>query len=480
MQNALRNFKFFFVPFLWVLASAASASSAADDSFSHRENWADLIQAPPTSADQQQRDRFTSFNEALVNKSFSEAEITAKQMVESVDPDANDAVPARARALQNLAIAQQVQGSHESAKQNYQAALNLIASDEDNLSPSLIIPLRGLAIIHLDTGRPDEAFATFDRAMHVSNVNYGPHSLKQLPILNTKLQIYLEQGDPASALDMLDRIYMLYTRKYPRDSEELLPALYQKAEIYGQLSMRGEAYRAWKHILAIKRERHAENDKALIEPHIRMAELSIHALRVATYRAVTTATAEKHLKKALWIAENDPNADWTVKKECLLALADYYTLFDLHARAHRNYVAAWELMSSNENYLVTRAENLESPVPLSRPKPDPYANFEYNPDREKVTPDDYLQGEIVVAFTVNDRGRTEDHRVVEADPANFSRMELRVRNAVEEFVYRPRFVDGVAADTGDQQYQVKYFYLPHDYEADIQKSHRRGGLITSK
>ena len=475
MQNAFRNSNFLFVPFLWVLASAASASSISD-----RDNWADLVQAPPTNADQQQRDRFTSFNEALVNKSFSEAEITAKQMVESVDPEANDAVLARARALQNLAIAQQVQGSNESAIQNYQAALNLIASEEDNLSPALILPLRGLATVHLDTGRTDEAFAVFDRATHVSNVNYGPHSLKQLPIIDSKMQVYLELDDPRSALDMLDRMYMLYTRKYARNSEELLPALYQKAEIYTELNMYGEAYRAWKHILAIKRERYADNDMALIEPHIRMAEQSIHALRVTLYRAVTTSTAEKHLKKALWIAENDPNADWTVRKECLLALADYYTIFDLHGRAHRNYAAAWELMSSNDSYLVARAEHLESPVPLSRPKPDPYANFEYNPDREKITPDDYLQGEIVVAFTINDHGRTEDRRVVAADPANFSQMEFRVRNAVKDFVYRPRYVDGVAADTGDQQYHIQYFYLPHDYEADIRKSHKRGGLVTAK
>jgi tetratricopeptide (TPR) repeat protein len=473
MQNAFRKSNFLCVLLLWVVASAASASSVTD-------NWSELIQAPPTTADQQQRDRFMSFNEALVNESFSEAEIAAKQMIESVDADAIDAVPARARALQNLAIAQQVQGSHESAIQNYQAALNLIASEEDNLSPSLILPLRGLAIVHLDTGRTDEAFAVFDRAVHVSNVNYGPHSLKQLPILNTKLQVYLELDDPRSALDMLDRIYMLYTRKYSRDSEELLPALYQKAELYGQLNMSREAYRAWRHILAIKRAHHDENDVELIEPNIRMAEHSIGALRVAVYRAVTTSNAEKHLKRALWIAENSPESNWEVRKDCLLALADYYTLFDLRGRAHRHYLAAWNLMSSNEVYLVARAEDLELPVPLSRPKPDPYTNFEYNPDREKITPDDYLEGELVMAFTINDHGRTEQHRVVEASPPNFYRMELRVRNAVKQFVYRPRYVDGVAADTGDQQYRLKYFYLPLDYEAEISKSHRRGGLITKK
>jgi len=473
MQNAFRKSNFLCGPLLWAVASAASASSVAD-------NWSELIQAPPTTADQQQRDRFTSFNEALVNESFSEAEITAKQMIESVDADEIDAVPARARALQNLAVAQQVQGSHESAIQNYQAALNLIAGEEDNLSPSLILPLRGLAVVHLDTGRVDEAFAVFDRAMHVSNVNYGPHSFKQLPILNTKLQIYLEQDDPGSALDVLDRIYMLYTRKYSRVSEELLPALYQKAELYGQLHMRDEAYKAWRHIREIKRKHYAKNDAALIEPNIKMAHHSVSALRDAIYRAVTTSSAEKHLKRALWIAENNPDVDWTIRKDCLLALADYYTLFDLKGRAHRYYADAWELMSSDEVYLATRAKNLESPVALTQRRPNPYSNFEYNPDREKVTRDDYLEGELVVQFTINDHGRTEDHQVVEANPPNFSRMELRVRNAVKEFIYRPRYVDGLAAATSDQHYRVKYFYLPLDYDAEIARSHKRGGLIVRK
>ena len=467
MQNAFRKSNFLCVPLLWAVASAASASSVTD-------NWPELIQAPPTTADQQQRDRFTSFNEALVNESFSEAEIAAKQMIESVDADAIDAVPARARALQNLAIAQQVQGSHESAIQNYQAALHLIAGAEDNLSPSLILPLRGLAIVHLDSGRLDEAFATFDRAMHVSNVNYGPHSLKQLPILHTKLQIYLDQDDPGSALDMLDRIYMLYTRKYPRNSEELLPAFYLKAELYGQLNMNREAYKAWRHIRDIKRISNTRNDVALVEPNIRMAEHSITALRDTIYRAVTTSKAEKHLKRALWIAENNPEGDWELRKDCLLAIADYYTLFDMKGRAHRYYAQAWELMSSEEIYLVARAENLESPVALLQRRPDPYSNFEYNPDREKVTQDDYLEGELIVQFTVNDRGRTKDRRVVEANPPNFSKMEKRVRNSVSEFVYRPRYVDGVATDTENLQYRAKYFYLPLDYEAAVAKSANRG------
>lgn len=472
MQNTVRKFRWT-TQIAIAMAMAGSGVAVVAHADSATGNWAELIQTPPTNADQQQRDRFTSFNEALANKSYSEAEITAKQMVESVNTDAIDAVPARARALQNLALVQKLQGNFASSSQNYEAVLSLIASEEDNLSPSLILPLRGLAILQMDTGDSAAASDTFDRATHVSNVNYGPHSFNQLPILNAKMQIYLGQNDPASALDVLDRIYMLHTRKYAWEAEELLPALYQKAEIYEQLNMRHEAYRTWRHVRAIKRQHYAENDVSLVEPNIRMAKLSMQSLRSTVYRTVTTSTAEKHLKRALWIAENSPDGDWQVRKDCLLALADYYTLFNLKGRAHRRYAKAWELMSSNENSLIARAEDFEAPTPLSQPRPDPNAGFEYHSDRAKAKPDDYIEGEMIMAFTVNDRGRTEDFRVVDSDPPNFSRMEYRVRNAVREFVYRPRYVNGEAAATENLQYRAKFFYLPLDYDDAVAKNDKR-------
>jgi protein TonB len=129
-------------------------------------------------------------------------------------------------------------------------------------------------------------------------------------------------------------------------------------------------------------------------------------------------------------------------------------------------------MSSNESYLASRAEDLEAPVPLARPAPDLYANFEYNPDRDKLSADDYLEGEVVLAFTVNDRGRTEDLRIVKADPENFTEMEARLRNAVKEFAYRPRLADGKAIATPDMQHRFRYFYTPTEYQASLDKAAR--------
>lgn len=417
----------------------------------------------------EERDRFGSFAEALSSESPSEAEILAKQMVESAATDEADDMR-RARALQNLAVAQQVLGEYQSAMQNYRASIAAVSSAQDNLSPDLVQPLRGLASAFVGVQQTEPAFAALDRALHVSNVNFGPHSLEQLPILKSRMQLFLGLEDAESAVDVLDRIYMLYTRKYERNSDEMLPALYLKAQISGQLGIYGEERAAWRQILRIKEKRLAEDDPELIEPNIRLASIYVRSMRRDSFRAVSASSAENHLKTALWIADNSPQATWETRKECLLSLADFYTLFDHKARARRFYAEAWELLSSDPDMHAARADSFDAPLPLSRSRPDPYAHIEIRPDSEQLDDDDYLRGEVTVRFDVNDRGRTKDPLVIAAAPENFTRMEIRAVNAVENFVYRPRFVDGRPVDTSGLEYRFRYLYLQDVYESALEKS----------
>jgi len=306
---------------------------------------AEILQSTPTTSSQDTRDRFAQMHEAISNAAYAEAEIIAKQIVEHVDPDAGNALTDRAHALHNLAIVQHHRADLESARQNYAAAVNLIARDDNNLSPGLIQPLQGLAIAHLGQGRPGEAFAALDRAQHVSNVNFGPHSFQQLPLLQAKMQIHIDSDDREAALDTLDRIVGLYTRKFSKRSVELLPALYQKTELYRRYDMGAPERIALRHILDIKRANFAETDLALVEPNIQLATNYARVMRTQELRSVVSSKAERHFKKALWIAENSPESNWQVRKDCLLALADYYTLFGAQTLAHRYYTSAWELLA---------------------------------------------------------------------------------------------------------------------------------------
>ena len=459
-------------------AAAAGAAAEADSGGKHPANfdWSEFILPPTAEAATAARSGFAAFSEALANESPLEAEVLAKQMVELASTDTRESIE-RARALQNLAVAQQLLGEYESAGQNYLASIAAVSHARDNLSPDLVAPLRGLAASFIDSQQTEKAFAALDRALHISNVDFGPHCLEQLPILRTRMRLFLDLEDRESALEVLDRMYSLYTRQYERYSEEMLPALYQRARTFNELDILGEEARAWRHILEIKERYLADDDPELIEPNIQLASIYVSSMRSNSFRSVSSSSAERHLKTALRIAETSPEANWEVRKDCLLSLADFYTVFDLKARARRFYGEAWDLLSSDDAWLAARADSFGSPVPLARPSPDRYANIEVLSDYEEYTDDDYLEGEVTVRFDVDDRGRTQDLQVVAATPEKFTRMEIRARNAVEQFIYRPRFVDGEPVNTADLEYRFRYFYLPSVYESALEKSekHNRAG-----
>ena len=373
----------------WSEETTATAEPASFD-------WSQLIQAPLPDASLEERQIFARFTESLANESWSEAEIAAKQSVEQVVDDADNASYAHARALHNLAITQQLMGNHEAAIQNYQVAIGHIVSAEHNLSTALILPLRGLAFAYSDIDRTDRAAETYDRVLHVSNVNYGPHSLEQVPILLERMNQYFDDEDVPSALSVLDRMSMLYTREYPRLSPELIPAYQMQVEVYGKLGMYADERAALRKILTITRENVDENDLSLVEPHIKLAENLVRELRKSTYRSVSTSNAEKHLRTALSIAESKDDSHWQVKADCVLALADFYTLFDMQGRAQRYYVRAWDLASSNNQYFSFRKEAFSAPVPLAQQKPDPYAEFVYVPGQDGKREEEYLEGQIMV------------------------------------------------------------------------------------
>jgi tetratricopeptide (TPR) repeat protein len=466
---------------LIVLAAFAGGPLAAAPEFFNADapldlsgnfDWSEFIQAPPPDADPDAHDDFAAFTEAMANDAYSEAGILAKQMVEAASSEGSNEL-ARARALQNLAATQQTTGEYESARQNFLAAISTVSAAKDNLSPDLVKPLRGLAATYVSSQQPEQAFATYDKALHISNVNFGPHSLGQMPILQARLQLMMELDDPGAALDVLERIDMLYTRKFERYSAEMLPGLYLQAKAYGELGVIVKERNAWRHILSIKERTLADDDPDLIEPNIRLATIYMRSMRSDAFRAVSSSSAEKHLKNALRIANSSPDATWAMRKECLLSLADFYTLFDLKARARRYYGEAWTLLSANDELLRARSDSFDAPVPLSQPKPDRYAHIEIMSDYEHIEQDDYLEGEVTVRFAVDERGRTQELAVVAATPEDFTRMEIRARNAVDGFVYRPRFVDGQPVSTGDLEYRFQYYYLPSVYESALEKSAKR-------
>lgn len=404
------------------------------------------------------------YDDALAMGLYGEAEDAAKHMIDLLLA-AGEHGQAMAHALDRLAFAQRQRELYPAALQNYRAAIELLERSESRLSASLIEPLRGMGDTYMASGRAELAVPVYEEALHLRHVNDGPHTLEQVQLLSDIAIAREQAGDAEAALDALDRIFNLYAREYANDSEEVLPALERKASLLGRLERHQEARSVYREIIGIIRERRGEYDLSLLQPYTAIAHTYFYDLDDVFFRSEPTAeTGETFLEDALQVTERNAQATWLMREQALIRLGDYYIVRDVQDKARTHYGRAWELLSSAEDRLDRRRRDLGRPVTLLRTALDPYADFGYGTADDRAEPEDYLDGYVVVSFTVNDRGRVVDVAVADADPAGFTAMEERVIHAVRDFIFRPRYVEGHPVYSPGQQYRHEYRYLEDDLE----------------
>jgi hypothetical protein len=81
--------------------------------------------------------------------------------------------------------------------------------------------------------------------------------------------------------------------------------------------------------------------------------------------------------------------------------------------------------------------------------------------------DPLLQGRVVMTYVVSTRGRAEELKMVEAQPAEFTKMQSYVQREMRRRIYRPRFAAAEAIVAPDQLLVHKFFYRQSDLDAII-------------
>jgi hypothetical protein len=450
--------------FLVLLLAAAGSGAAASGQEAQRDGEFDCpryVRLP--SADAESRRLLDDLRAAIRNGSLDEAEIMAKQAVERASATGSS-IDGRAQALQNLAAIQYLRKDLAPAIRNYRAAVDTVVAREDLLSADLVLPLQALAIAYDADEQPVEAFNTLTRALHVSNVNFGPHSLEQVPIIESIMDMHYAHGDDESGNDALDRITMIYTRQFGRESDELLPIIRRRAAEFRRQRMVFEERREWRHMLDVIRRTRGDDDLAMIEPLTGLGENFMAEMTHLVFRARPTGpTAEYYFLQAQAIADGNPHSDAMTRVRCMLKLADYYTRIDMSAQARKWYGQAWALMSHDDALLAERARLMERPNTLYAPPPVRYANFGYDLDTRDVRDSDYAEGHVVVAYDVDDRGRPRDIEIIEAEPPDFGRMEAHVTATLKNYVYRPRYRAGIPRAVNNLRFRHDFLYLPQVY-----------------
>ncbi len=406
---------------------------------------------------------FALYKESLTSGNYLEADTLAKRIIElSINVFGINSTES-AKALTNLAIAQHNNKEYEAAERNYRASIDIIERISDRLNSALINPLKGLGATQLAIGRPDMARQTFQRAVHVSHVNEGPHNLNQIEVLESMAEIYLAVGEHKEALDIQERMYSIQARKLEPYSLDILPALQKQARWQHRLQMYDRERVTWRKYISVLERHYGKKDLRLIPPLTGLGKsyLFITPVEYDMQPEVSVSSGETYLRRANRIAEDNPESDWRILQQTSLALGDYYVLSGRPNRASRTYKELWTMLSGDEERLNDRYEYLEKLNLLQDVYPPKYYRSE-SVAQKFPDEDDYETGTVSFVLTVGVSGRATKFIHVETQPPEFEDMQERVRRNLRHIVYRPRVDEGNLVVTPDVIFTHQFFYRPED------------------
>lgn len=419
---------------------------------------ADVI---PETYDQQLQRLFFDYREAVLASMFTEADTLAKQIVElSIRVNGLDSRKS-ATALTNLAVAQHGMSEYQSAILNYSAAIGIIERIESRLDSGLINPLRGLGAAHFASGRPDLAKNAYDRAVHISHVNDGPHNLDQIETLLSLTETYLAAGETDEAVDIQKRIFYLQARNIESNSIDMIPALETRASWQHRMSLYEQERYTLRRIISVVEDDKGKKSLELIGPLTDLANSYLSNVYIGMPAKVqpSVSNGEPYLKRAIRIADRNPDATWQNQVDTKIELGDYYILTDRAGRAHSLYRDAWDILSEDESLLEIRASRLEAGIILRDIfMPNKFDDSATIPTKED--PAGYLEGAISFSYSVSTRGRATNVRLIEADPTGLDSLYKRIGRELRFIVYRPRLVDGKAVRSDNLTFSHNFFYRP--------------------
>lgn len=424
------------------------------------------VATTPESFDEKLQRLFFAYKEAVYGSMFDEADTLAKQIVElSIEVNGLDSRKT-ATALTNLAVAQHGSEDYSSAILNYSAAIGIIERIDDRLASALVNPLRGLGAAQFAQGDLGQAKAAFDRAVHISHVNDGPHNLEQIETLLSLSETYLAVGKTKDAVNIQKRIFYLQARNVASDSIDILPALQTRAGWQRRMQMYEQERFTWRRVIKILETAEGRESLELIHPLTELAGsyLAVVYTNLPARAQPGISSGEPYLKRAIRIADKNPESTVLHRVRTKLELGDYYILTDRAGRAHNFYKKIWDILSEDESLLGMRDKLLESGAKLRTVHPPRMLDDAAAAAGSSGRPAGYKTGNAVFSYDVSTRGRVSNIRLSEADPPGLNKLYRQIGRELRLIVHRPRLVERNPVENVDLTFSHEFYYQDKDLD----------------
>lgn len=394
------------------------------------------------------------YRESVAEEQYAEAAVSAKLALSYLLKDPDYDRMAYGELLTLLAEAQYHAGSYETAIQNYEMAIEAIQSARDRLDRNLVTPFLGLSRSLAAAGQYGEAIHKYRHTLHVHQVNNGLYGVETAELIAELSEAYYASGDFDQANTMQDRYVAIMQRKFPGDNLARLPSMYSRADMLARTGHYLYSYKGYRRIIALIENAEGTDSLKLVPVLIASAYLLAGSPIVDGEDG--TEKAMRYLRRAVAIADSSDSADDLAKANVHITMGDFLSQTSANRRAVvRSYKRGWQYLDKNPAHHAYRDEMFKNPVLLtSLPAGAPATMRDLLEKASEPTRD--MNGRIVVAYDVDEGGRSDNLHVIESVPEGLH--DHMVKDHVEHFAFRPRFEDGEPVPSLNHTFELRYSF----------------------
>lgn len=362
--------------------------------------------------------------------------------------------------------------------------------------------------------------AEFDRARHISRVNYGLNSPEQFPAIELSIASYLAMHNYAEAVDQQKALVAMHKSSFGTEAVELVPRLLTLGDMYFAAFERGlhqndsglvpgfgaeSNYRDPAELttkqLAFLWLQQAQatfmegitilmKNADLQNPQLLRLEANVlETLFLMSHRQeleqdadffISEADARHQRGKVQWRYDDEdiplyregeiafkrilvylkqnPAATPLQTATVMLQLGDWHFLFNRYPKGRAIYQEAQAYLQQSGVDAQTIAALLAPEVPVQLPTfmGQPHSRARLAATQGYVSVDEDFDGYIDVSFKVNANGTAKDIEIIDKSANANAQIEARLRKVLRNAPFRPQVVQ--ASDDSDSKFAVRYYF----------------------
>lgn len=377
---------------------------------------------------------------------------------------------------------------------NYEQMLEQLEYDGGAWSAQLAEELSTLGNLLYAQGDYEQSIEVFDRAVHVSRVNYGLYSTQQIPLVERIIESHIALGHWQEADRQQQYAFYVQSKAYgvrdPRMAEvfENL-ARWNITSFYRGLDPDPSArlletymlFRAAANTVAFHFGTADPRYVSLLRDVAGASDMVTRYTPAGTVTATATnpnirrvsefvgvpndqvrvpnGGGEGALRRILEFYSDDDRPatpeNLLLRVQALAELGDWYMLEQRRQGALDAYADAWNLLMTMEDGSTLAQQffdHIEFLPTFSRFEEEQREAFQVSPDFGAK------QGYVDVSFDVSRYGRAGNFSVLAVEPAGMTRVDMMAINHLRSLTVRPRVAAGETLATTGERYRVPFWY----------------------